>query len=59
MAARNESKAVAAITQLETEGLGDGSVHYLNCDISDLHNIKKAVQNFLRLETRLDILGVR
>jgi hypothetical protein len=57
MAARNESKAVAAISQLESEGLGDGSVHFLSCNLPDPHAVKKAAQGFLKLETRLDILG--
>jgi len=56
MAARNESKATAAISQLEREGLGDGSVHFLHCNLPDPHAAKRAAETFLKLEERLDIL---
>jgi NAD(P)-dependent dehydrogenase (short-subunit alcohol dehydrogenase family) len=57
MAARNESKAVAAIAELERQGLGDGSVHFLECNLPDPHAVKRAAEAFLKQETRLDILG--
>lgn len=57
MAARNESKAIAAIAQLERDGLGDGSVHFLHCNLPDPYATKKAAETFLQLETRLDIIG--
>jgi len=56
IAARNESKATAAIAQLEQEGLGDGSVHLLHCNLPDPHATKRAAEAFLKLEERLDIL---
>jgi len=56
MAARNESKAVAAIADLERQGLNGGSVVFLNCNLPDPHAVKKAAETFLQLETRLDIL---
>jgi len=56
MAARNESKAVAAISELERQGLNDGSVVFLHCNLPDPHAVKRAAERFLQLETRLDIL---
>ncbi|KZT34655.1 NAD(P)-binding protein [Sistotremastrum suecicum HHB10207 ss-3] len=58
MAARNESKATGAIAQLEAEGLGpgNGKVEYLNLDLSDPRNAKKAAEEVLKKEERLDIL---
>lgn len=57
MAARNESKAIAAIALVEQEGLGDGSVHYLKCELPDPRSVKQSAEEFLKHETRLDILG--
>lgn len=59
LAARNESKATAAIAQLEAEGLqlGPGLVEWLYLDLSDPRKAKAAAEAFLKKETRLDILG--
>jgi len=56
MGARNESKADAAIEQLTSEGLGSGSVHYFNVDMSDPIKAKAAAEEFLKKEERLDVL---
>lgn len=57
MAARNESKALAAIEQLNAEDMADGSVHWLKLDLSDPRLAKQAAEEFLHKEKRLDILG--
>ncbi|KAF8638058.1 hypothetical protein AX16_010690 [Volvariella volvacea WC 439] len=56
MAARNESKALGAITALEHEGVPLGSVVWLKLDLNDLPGVKKAAEEILRKEKRLDIL---
>ncbi|CAL1701532.1 unnamed protein product [Somion occarium] len=58
LAARNEKKALAAIQQIRQEGLnpGNGEVVYLPLDLSDVRNAKKAAQDFVEKETRLDVL---
>lgn len=57
LGARNESKASGAIHQLEQEGLGHGQVIWLKVDLSDPRLAKEAAEEFLRRESRLDILG--
>ncbi|KAG1723176.1 NAD(P)-binding protein [Suillus paluster] len=58
MAARNKSKAEAAIAQLKAEGLGpgNGEVIWLELDLKDPRNAKKTAEEFMKLEKRLDIL---
>jgi NAD(P)-dependent dehydrogenase (short-subunit alcohol dehydrogenase family) len=60
LAARDESKAATAIAQLQAEGLapGNGDIAWLKLDLSDSQLVKKAAEDFLSKETRLDILGV-
>ena len=58
LGARNESKAKAAIAELEREGLGSGQVVYLHVDLSDPRWAQEAANEFLTKETRLDILGL-
>ena len=57
LGARNESKASGAISQLEQEGLGRGQVLWLKVDLSDPRLAKESAEDFLRRESRLDILG--
>ena len=59
LAARNESRPIGAIAQLEHEGLGpgNGEVLWLKLDLSDPRDAKKAAGEFMARETRLDILG--
>lgn len=57
MAARDEGRAMSAIQQLKDEGICDGSIHWLNLNLSDPRLAKKAAEEFLQLEKRLDILG--
>ncbi|KAI0333456.1 NAD-P-binding protein [Cubamyces sp. BRFM 1775] len=58
MAARNEQKAKAAIERLQAEGLspGNGEVHWLKLDLSDPREVKRAAEEFMQKEDRLDVL---
>jgi NAD(P)-dependent dehydrogenase (short-subunit alcohol dehydrogenase family) len=60
MAARNQSKAEAAIAQLKAEGLGpgNGEVIWLELDLTDPQNAKKAAEEFIKREKRLDVLSL-
>lgn len=57
LGARNKSKAMAAICQLEEEGIGPGEVVWLPINLSDPQWAKKAAEEFLEKESRLDILS--
>ena len=59
MAARNKVKAEAAISALKEEGLGpgNGEVVWLELDLSDPRNAKRAAKEFMRKEDRLDVLS--
>lgn len=63
LAARNEERAKAAIESLHNAGLGKGGDHslgevaWLKLDLSDPRLAKEAAEDFLKRETRLDILG--
>ena len=50
-------KATEAIASLESEGLGSGRVLWHHLDLSDPRNAKKSADEFLKKETRLDILS--
>ncbi|KAF8156425.1 NAD(P)-binding protein [Pholiota molesta] len=56
IAGRNEERVSAAIKQLESEGIEDGSLHFLKTDLADPRLAKQAGEEFLQKETRLDIL---
>ncbi|KAF7331079.1 NAD-binding protein [Mycena venus] len=56
MAARSEERALEAIKQLQAENINDGSVHWLKLELSDPRAAKRAAQEFLEKETRLDII---
>ncbi|KAJ6544281.1 hypothetical protein B0H19DRAFT_1309592 [Mycena capillaripes] len=56
MAARDEGRALAAIKQMQSEDIKDGSVHWLKLDLSDPRAAQRAAQEFLEKETRLDII---
>ncbi|KAJ7039450.1 NAD-P-binding protein [Mycena alexandri] len=56
MAARDEGRALEAIKQLQAENLNDGSVHWLKLDLSDPRVAQATAKEFLKKETRLDIL---
>ena len=60
MAARNKAKAEAAISALNEEGLGpgNGEVVWLELDLSNPHNTKKAAKEFMAKEDRLDVLSM-
>lgn len=57
LAARNETKACAAIERLKGSGLGQGEVRYLPLDLSDVTKAKASAEEFLKKEERLDILS--
>ncbi|KAG6840994.1 hypothetical protein C0991_002774 [Blastosporella zonata] len=58
LAARNEERAMRAIETLRLEGFapGNGQVAWLKLDLSDPRDAKKAAEDFLTMEKRLDIL---
>ena len=59
MATRSKARAEAAITKLRSEGLGpgNGEIVWLELDLSDPRNSKKAAQEFMSKESRLDVLS--
>lgn len=59
LAARNEKAALDAIEKLNSEDIspGKGEVKWLKLDLSDPREAKKSAEEFLKLESRLDILG--
>jgi NAD(P)-dependent dehydrogenase (short-subunit alcohol dehydrogenase family) len=59
LAARNESKAIDAIARLHAEGLepGKGDIVWLNLDLGSPRTAKAAAEEFLKRESRLDILS--
>jgi NAD(P)-dependent dehydrogenase (short-subunit alcohol dehydrogenase family) len=60
LAARDESKATGALARLDAEGLGpgNGKVVWLKLDFSDPKTAKEGAEEFLKRETRLDILSM-
>ncbi|KZT34504.1 NAD(P)-binding protein [Sistotremastrum suecicum HHB10207 ss-3] len=56
MGARNEGRAAAAITRLESEGVESGKVSWLRLDLADPRLAKKAADEFKTKERRLDVL---
>lgn len=59
MAARSQTKAEEAIAKLKAEGLGpgNGDVIWLKLDLKDPRNAKKAAEEFMKQEKRLDVLS--
>ncbi|KAF9047457.1 hypothetical protein BJ165DRAFT_1526765 [Panaeolus papilionaceus] len=55
IAARNESKALAAIDQLKAENIEKGSLEWLYLNLSNPRLAKRAAEEFLNKETRLNI----
>ncbi|KAJ7362538.1 NAD-P-binding protein [Mycena albidolilacea] len=56
MGARNGGRAAEAIERLKAENIGDGSVHWLELDLSDPRLASQVAKEFLSKEERLDIL---
>ncbi|KAI0637553.1 NAD-P-binding protein [Trametes polyzona] len=58
MGARNEQRAQAAIERLKREGLGpgNGEVLWLKLDLSDPREVKRAAEEFMQQEQRLNVL---
>jgi NAD(P)-dependent dehydrogenase (short-subunit alcohol dehydrogenase family) len=59
LACRSESAAAGAIQELQSAGLtpGNGELVYLKLDLNDPEEAKRAAEEFLKLESRLDVLG--
>lgn len=60
MAARNETKANAAIGKiaaLNEHTQSSGEISWLRLDLDDPREVKKAAEEFMSKEERLDILG--
>jgi len=59
LAARDESRAKAAIARLELDGLspGNGQVLWHELTLSDPRKAKKSAEEFMKKENRLDVLG--
>jgi NAD(P)-dependent dehydrogenase (short-subunit alcohol dehydrogenase family) len=59
MAARSQTKAEEAIAKLKAEGLGpgNGDIIWLKLDLKDPRNAKKAAEEFMKQEKRLDVLS--
>ncbi|KDR76490.1 hypothetical protein GALMADRAFT_246871 [Galerina marginata CBS 339.88] len=56
LGSRSEEKGTLAISKLQEEGIGSGEVVPLSCDLSTPALAKKAAEDFLQRETRLDVL---
>ncbi|KAF7359881.1 NAD-binding protein [Mycena venus] len=56
MGARNGARAAEAIERLKTENIGDGSVHWLELDLSSPLFASRAAMELAQKEQRLDIL---
>ncbi|KAJ7074546.1 NAD(P)-binding protein [Mycena amicta] len=58
LAARSPSKGNVAITKLESEVTSEakGKLVFLELDLSDLRSVRKAAEEFLEKEGRLDVL---
>jgi NAD(P)-dependent dehydrogenase (short-subunit alcohol dehydrogenase family) len=57
MACRREEGYQDAVRWLEEAGIGDGTLHWLQLDLSDPRLANKAAEEFLKKEDRLDILS--
>ena len=59
MGARNKDEALEAIQRLKHEGLGPGygEVVWLEVNLSDPRRSKKAAEEFMARESKLDVLG--
>ncbi len=55
MASRTESKAQEAIQKIK-QTLPNADIHFLQLDLTELAAVKKAADDFLSREKRLDIL---
>ncbi|KAL1266384.1 hypothetical protein QQF64_002059 [Cirrhinus molitorella] len=55
LACRDESRAQAAVTHIQNES-GNKEVLYMHLDLASLKSVRSFVENFLKKESRLDIL---
>lgn len=59
LGSRSEEKGKAAVAKLNEQGIGTGQVVYFPCDFTTPQLAKQSAEGFLKLESRLDILGER
>ena len=59
LACRSEGAASGAIQELQSLGLtpGNGELAFLKLDLNDPEEAKRAAEEFLKLESRLDVLS--
>ena len=59
LACRSEGAASGAIQELQSAGLtaGNGELAFLKLDLSNPEEAKRAAEEFLKLESRLDVLS--
>ena len=57
LGSRTEERGKEAVEKLKGEGIGNGDVVFLPCDLGSPASAKKAAEDFLQLENRLDVLG--
>jgi len=58
LGSRTEQKRKEAVEKLKGAGIGNGDVVFLPCDLGSPASAKKAAEDFLQLESRLDVLGM-
>lgn len=59
LACRSEDRALAAITKLEEEVpdiKGEDRLHFIQVDMSNMRSVKRAAEEFVQKEKRLDVL---
>ncbi|KAF9003245.1 hypothetical protein BDQ17DRAFT_490193 [Cyathus striatus] len=56
LGARTQEKFNAAYEVLKTQGIGEGEVVWLPCDLSTPQKSKESAEGFLKKESRLDVL---
>lgn len=57
LAARNEQKALKALESLKAENIAPGHVVWLPLNLADPRQTKKAAEEFMTKEMRLDVLS--
>jgi NAD(P)-dependent dehydrogenase (short-subunit alcohol dehydrogenase family) len=57
LGARSETRANDALRKLKEEGIGNGQVEFLKVDLVSIRDSKRAAEEFLSKEDKLDILS--
>ena len=58
LGSRTEQRGKEAVEKLKGAGIAKGDVVFLPCDLGSPASAKKAAEDFLQLENRLDVLGM-